>query len=496
MQPDPAKPAPSLRRAFAFSLAQKYLAFVVQLATTIILARLLSPHETGVFSLAAAAVGIGHLLRDFGMADYVIAQKDVTDEKLRSAFTLTVLLAWAIALVLLLLAHPLASLYKEPSVASVLQLLCVSFVLLPFGTVAFAMLSKQLQFGRIFAAQTGAVLLGAAVTLGAAWQGQGALSMALGSVVSNLWTIGYLLVFQPGLVFLRPRFAGLGGVLRFGGALTGARLIEQAANRSSDFIVAGTLGFHAGGLLSKASSLIGSFHEFFNAAVVRVATPAFAQTTAGSDTERERYIQATVLVATALWLFFPFLGVFAHEIVLLLFGPNWLECVPVVQISAVGAMCWAPFMLSSSLLTARGAVGEQMRIQLVAAPLTVGALLVGAQFSLVVLALTTNAVMLVRFLMIDAAMRRRCNLGAALILRALWPSAVVATAACAAGLAFKWGIAGLGLGLPLLVLLPVAGALVGLAALGAARALGHPAYAEVMRLLQGRFGTWRSSRPS
>lgn len=484
MLPDSAKPAPSLRRAFAFSLAQKYLAFVVQLATTIILARLLSPHDTGVFSLAAAAVGIGHLLRDFGMADYVIAQKDVTDDKLRSAFTLTVLLAWGIAAVLLVLAIPLATLYKEPAVASVLQLLCLNFVLLPFGTVGFAMLSKHLQFGRIFVAQTGAALLGAAVTLGAAWYGQGALSMALGSVVANVWTIGYLLVCRPGSVFLKPRFAGLGSVLRFGGALTGARLIEQAANRSSDFIVAGMLGFHAGGLLSKAGSLIGSFHEFFNAAVVRVATPAFAQTTAGSDAERERYQQITVMVATALWLFFPFLGVFANEIILLLFGPAWLECVPVVQIAAVGAMFWGPFMLSSSLLTARSAIREQVQIQLIAAPLTVVALLVGAQFDLVVLILCTNAAMLVRLVLIQRALRLRFGMRFMPLMRALLPSAGVASAAGAAAWLMKSAL--VGHAIPLLLLLALAGLVVLGVAVLSAWMLRHPAFDEVRRLVLPR----------
>ncbi len=485
------KPAPSLRRAFGFSLAQKYLAFFIQLATTIILARLLSPQETGIYSLAAAAVGIGHLLRDFGMADYIIAQKDVSAAKLRAAFTLTVLLAWCIAAGLLALAHPLAVFYKEPTVAGVLQLLCVNFFLLPFGTVAFAMLSKELRFGRIFAAQTSAVVVSAVVTIWAAWAGHGAMSLALGAVVANVWTIGFLLALQPRSVFLKPTFVGLGSVLRFGGSLTASRLIEQAANRSSDFIVAATLGFHAGGLLSKANSLIGSFHEFFNAAVLRVATPAFAQTEGGSADERSRYMQATVMVATALWMFFPFLGVFAHEIVLLLFGAAWLECVPVVQISCIGAMCWAPFMLSASLLTARGAVAEQMRIQLVSAPLTVLALLIGARFDLVVLALTTNAALVVRFAMIASALRRHCGIAVLPVLRALLPSAAVGGAACAAAWGFKWSVAGAGL--PLVVLLVLAGAISLLVATLVAWALRHPAFDELVRLVRPRLPVFAPS---
>jgi O-antigen/teichoic acid export membrane protein len=61
--------APSARRAVVYAFGQRYLAFVIQLTTSIILARLLTPEETGVFSLAAAAVAIGTILREFGTTD-------------------------------------------------------------------------------------------------------------------------------------------------------------------------------------------------------------------------------------------------------------------------------------------------------------------------------------------------------------------------------------------------------------------------------------------
>ncbi len=477
-----ARPEPSLRHAVAYSFAQKYLAFFVHVAMTVVLARLLTPEETGIFSLAIAAVGLGHLLRDFGTADYVISQKEVSQDKLRAAFTVTVLMAWGIALVLLLLAQPMATAYKEPGVARVLQLLCLNFVLLPFGTVAFAMLSKEMRFGRIFAAQTSANLLSAGVTVWAAWAGYSYMSLAMGSVAANLWTIALLLLLQPRTVFMKPTLRGLGSVLRFGGALTAARLIEQGANRSADFIVSGMLGFHAGGLMSKTGSLLNSFHEFFSSAVVRVATPAFAKSSATPLAERQGYLQGTVLVGTALWLFFPFLALYAHEIILLMFGANWLECVPFVKVGAVGSMCWAPFMLSSSLLTARSAVAAQMRIQLVMAPVTVAALVGGALIDLYTLVVVLTAAQLVRFYMINRAVDATCGIGFKEVMRALAPSAVLAVLALAGGALAKW--AAVSAGLPTFLVIACGAAATALAAALAAWQLRHPAYAEVARLLQ------------
>ena len=470
---------PTFRIAVAFALGQKYIAFTVHLVLTVVLARLLTPQETGVFSLAAAAISIGNLMREFGTSDYVISQKDVSQQKLRAAFTVTVVSAWAIALLLFFLAEPMAAMYREPGVARVMRLLCLNFLLLPFGSMAFAMLSKEMQFHRIFVAQTSATVVSAGVTVWTAWAGYGYMSLAIGSVVANAWSILMLVVMRHGHVFLLPTTKGLGEVLRFGGTVTVTRVIDQAASRSSDFIVSAMLGFHAGGLLSKANSLIGSFHEFFNSAVLRVATPAFAKSAQEEGDSPERYFQATVLVASAQWLFFPILGIFAHEIIFILFGKNWLECVPVVQVAAVGAMLWAPFMLSTALLTARGAVAEQLRIQLINAPLLVAAIFVGAQFNLVVIAVLCNLTIPVRLFLVNRALRARCGIQLYETLRRLRTSMCVGGVGIVCGALARWAL--LHFGAPAFVTLAVGGAVMVGGWLVAAGWLNHPLFAEAIR---------------
>ena len=129
-----------------YSFGQRYLAFVIQLGTSIILARLLSLSETGVFSLAAAAVALGAILREFGTTDYVVSQKDLSEEKLRAAYSVTIGVAWAAAAALFLAAAPLARLYHEPGVATVMHVLCLNFALVPLGSTAVALLTKELRF--------------------------------------------------------------------------------------------------------------------------------------------------------------------------------------------------------------------------------------------------------------------------------------------------------------------------------------------------------------
>lgn len=80
------------------------------------------------------------------------------------------------------------------------------------------------------------------------------------------------------------------------------------------------------------------------------------------------------------------------------------------------------------MLTDRGAVGVQMRIQLLAAPVWVVGLLLGAQHSLAGMAMGINAALLVRFVLLDRAMRECLGLGTGHVLKALLLSACCAAA--------------------------------------------------------------------
>ena len=93
----------SVRRSLAFALAESQLTFAVQFATAIVIARLLTPGEIGVYSIAFVALSIAHVLRDFGVVSYLIKEPELGVEKVRAASALSFSLSWTIALACLLL---------------------------------------------------------------------------------------------------------------------------------------------------------------------------------------------------------------------------------------------------------------------------------------------------------------------------------------------------------------------------------------------------------
>lgn len=473
-----------VRRAALYSMGQKYVAFVLQLGVTMVVARLLAPAEVGIFALGAAVAGIAQMLREFGVSAYVVSQKDVTQQQLRAAFTVMLLTAGSAGLLLLALAWPLAAIYGEAGVGWVLLVLSVNFLLVPLGVVPTARLVKAMRFRALFWLQTAAGVAGGAVTLALAWAGHSYMSLAYGSLSSSLATVlGLALLFRQDFL-MRPTARGLREVFRFGGGLTLGRMADQLATRSNEIVVSGALGFHAAGLLSKSQSLSSSFSDFFASGLANVAIPALARVRHEGGSIVWPFVQSTKLMAPALWVFFGVLGVYAHEVIYLLFGTQWLECVPLLQALCVVSLMWGPYILAQPLLVSMGLVGPILRIQLAFAPVLVAAIIVGAQFGLLWVVVLSAVPWALRVYMTQRALTQHCQVPPSLLLGALVPTALGCVVVVAAAAALRWAL--VGAGMPALPLLVLGGGLSAVLALVLAAGFNHPVWHEVRRVLPRR----------
>ena len=95
-----------LRHSLFYSMAGTYIGLPLQLIGTMIMSRLLTPAQTGVFAVAAVFAYFASTLRDFGVAEYLIQEKELDSAKLRAALTVNIAISWFVGLVLALIARP------------------------------------------------------------------------------------------------------------------------------------------------------------------------------------------------------------------------------------------------------------------------------------------------------------------------------------------------------------------------------------------------------
>ncbi len=478
-----------LRSALLINFAQNYGIIALQFVASVVLARLLSPEEIGIFSVAAALIALAQAVRDFGVGQYIIQERELTPERLRAAFTAALGVALILALLTAALSGVAAAFYREPGVRDVMLILALNFLLIPFGQITLACLQRDMNFAAVAQVKIGSSVVHFVVSLAFAYAGHGYMSLAYASLANVLASAAIANCHRPKDL---PWSLGLRGIRRVFdfGSLSVATNIAAALSRGMADLIAGRLlGLAAVGLLSRAAGLIEMFHQGVMNALWAVALPHFSQTVREGGDLRGEFLRSASLITGVAWPFFVILALLGEPVVLLLYGEGWRDCIPLVKWFCLAYWVIAPFYLFGSVLIARGRMKWLMGVELATLPVQAGVYLAGGLAgSLELVAAANVAYQGFKALIVHALLRRELAFATGDLLAALWKSALVTVAGAAAA----------GIALAIVSLVPDSPPWARLLGVGGSAALAwggsialvrHPLYPEFQALLGRR--AWR-----
>lgn len=352
-----------VRRALAISAISQALTFVLGFINVVVVSRLLRPDEIGVFSVAVSVLGLAHVVRDFGVANFLVQSPTVSHQQFRAAFTVAICSSWFIALLIFLCRLPLAAWYGHPGIAEVLLLVAVNFVILPLGTPAMAMLERDLQFGRHATMSMIGSFMQASVTIGAAWYGQSYLSMAWGSLAMTLTRAIVVNIMRPGQMFVLPTTKGLRDVARFGSINSLAAVIRELGTAAPDLIFGRTLGFAQVALYSRGQGVYRMAVDGLNGLVGGVYFATLASDLRKGGDGASVYVRATSYMLALSAPMLAVLAVLSGPVIQLMFGPQWERSALIASVICGGGVIIAPYALCNRSLVAAGKVNLFLRTE-------------------------------------------------------------------------------------------------------------------------------------
>lgn len=345
-------------------MAQNYGVMALQFASSIILARILSPSEIGIYSVAASLIALAQAVRDFGVGQYIIQEKELTNERIRSAFAVSLTIATVLALITAVCALPVAAFYKEPGISDILFLLSLNFLIIPFGQISMACLQREMIFLPIATAKITAAIAYATTVLSLAYLGFSYMSLAWASIAGTLASVVVATIYRPKKLPWLPGFTQIPRVLKFGSFAVGTNLAGSFARGTPDMVVGRLMNMTSVGLLSRANGLVEIFNQGVMNAVWAVAFPHFSKTVrAGGDIKTE-FLHSTAIITGIAWSFFATLAIMAEAITLFLYGETWLPSAPLVKWICFAFFAIAPFYLYNSILVSTGNVRTNFYVEI------------------------------------------------------------------------------------------------------------------------------------
>ena len=365
------------------TVAGQVIRILTQLVSVVVLSRLISPADFGLIAMLVAVIGVGEVLRDFGLASAAIQAKVLTTQQRTNLLWINTALGVVVGAVVAIVAPLIADAYGEPVLLPAAQLLALTFVFNGLAAQYRADLTRHLRFLALFASDVLPVVLGLVAAIVMATFGWGFWALvwqqiivaAIGLIVASI--IGG---WAPGLP---RRAAGMMTFISYGLHLVLAQLVAYIS-RNADYVVLGyRFGPQMTGYYNRAFDLVINPLNQINAPSSKVAVPILARLQ--DDSHRfNRYLLTGQRVMLTVAVPPLILGAcLAYPLVETVLGSVWRPAAPLVQILAIAAIARVASYATYWIALAKGATRVSLYVNLVSAPILVAAVLVGSTWGAV-----------------------------------------------------------------------------------------------------------------
>ena len=362
------------------TLAAQAIKFTLQLGSTAVLARLLTPIDFGLVAMVSALTGFMWLFSDMGLSAVTVQRAQLVQSEVSALFWINVGLGVILAALGTALGPVLSWFYAEPRLTSVTIAISSTFILGGLTSQHYALLVRQMRFGAAAFVLSASFGVGVAVAITLASCGLGYWSLVWMIVANSFAALVLSWLLSGWRPSLPARSANLKAMLNFGGALTCGSLLTYAVRNADNVIVGRFRGANALGLYSKAYGLVLLPVQQLSSPLSGVLVPVLSRLQSEPERFRRYFLCAVGLLALVGMPLISFVFADARAFVLTLLGPNWIGAVPLFRLLAAGAFVGIITGASDWVLISLGQANRLLQWYVVSAPLTVLSFLVGIRW--------------------------------------------------------------------------------------------------------------------
>jgi O-antigen/teichoic acid export membrane protein len=364
----------------AITLIAQTALFVMNLGSTMVLARLLLPKEFGLVAMVMTIVSFLRVFKEAGLSTATIQREGISHAQVSNLFWINVTLGALIAGVLALGAPVIAWFYGEPRLVGVSLALCATFVLAGATTQHMAILNRHMLFKRIALIQIGTMLCGILTAITMAWLGFGYWSLVGMHVTGGILECVLTWIVSPWRPQRLTRHSGTRPLLHFGANLTASSLVHSVCRGMDAILIGRFCGADALGLYSRAGVLLLRPLEQLVTPIHSVLVPALSRLQNQEERYHRTFLQAYESLTLASFVITGFFVAVARPTTLLVLGPNWEHASPIFASFTLAALYYPLSSACSWLFASQGRGHDWLVVTVLNSVVTVVAFVLGLAF--------------------------------------------------------------------------------------------------------------------
>lgn len=363
-----------------WSVIDQIMRLLITLVISGVLSRVLTPAEYGLLGMVTVVIGFLNVFKDLGLGSSIIQKQGVTDIEQSSIFWLNVTVGIILMLLLIFTAPWIAGFFNEPQLTIFIRVMSLNFVIGSMAIVPDALIQKAIDFKSYFYRNFGTIIAGGLLGIYLAYMGFGVWAL----IGQNMFTTFAELIIGFRMVKWRPQLTfnknSLKSHLHYSLPLLGDSSVNYWVRNIDNLLVGKFLGPISLGVYNRAYSLMLLPVRQISSTLSRVMFPSFALIQSDKKLIWDQYGKMMSIVAVFSFPLMIILGVYARECVLVVYGYQWMEVVPLFRILCLLGAVQSIAAIAAPVYYSTGKTALLFRIGLVSKILMIFGITVGLYF--------------------------------------------------------------------------------------------------------------------
>ncbi|MBP1749042.1 MAG: rane protein involved in the export of O-antigen and teichoic acid [Deltaproteobacteria bacterium] len=364
-------------RGGILTLISQFIKFVLQIGSVVILARILTPEDYGLFAIVITIVVFVNLLKDMGLQMATIQHREITRGQVSNLFWVNTAMGAGFAALAIVAAPLVGRLYNEPRLAAMLGVLSLVYVANALTSQQQAILKRTMRFGVLALIEVVSMAVGVLVAIIAALWGAGYwslvymhLTLTIFSAAGIWWVSGWVPEMPNPNADVRP-------MLRFGWHLTGMGVLAFACRNVDTLLIGWYWGARELGFYEKAYQLLLIPLLQVEVPLSGVALSILSRVQANREEHRRQYKRIILMTAFIGMAMVAFLYVAAEKAILVILGSQWLSSVPIFRALAPAAFVDTFLLTLNWVLMSLGESAKLFRLTVAVTIVTLTGFVIG-----------------------------------------------------------------------------------------------------------------------
>jgi O-antigen/teichoic acid export membrane protein len=370
----------TLLRGMAWTGGSRWLAQLLSWLSTMVVARILTPDDYGIVSMAVVIVSLMGPLGDWGIGTAIVQRPGLSERSYAQLGGLVLLFGLAVSLLTAATAGLMAHLFRQPAVRGVLVVYAATLFVAAARVLSASLLRRELRFDTL--ARLGALeaFTSVIVVLIMALMGLGYWALVGGYTISTVVGTVATVLKRPHRVAVPRDRALIKDILAFGTNLTGANFAGLVYNKADFAVVGRVLGSKALGAYTLGWQFASVPVERISYIFSDVLWPVFAKIQDDHKSLTRYVLRMSEGLAIVIFPITAGLALVADDFVAVALGPKWGAAVLPLRILSFYAGVRSLNLLMGAVLYGKGLMKVALHLQLRAVFVLVPMFYVGARW--------------------------------------------------------------------------------------------------------------------